>query len=108
MGVQPERIRHDDQAENTSDQIRRTLEWVKSGKFGRAAILVSCLQAPRTRLLAARAGLNIPVLAAPLDEELPDGGPGRFLPSFLALAVTRDAVYELAALQYYRWYADSE
>jgi hypothetical protein len=107
MGVRPERIRHDEQMENTSDQIRRTLEWVKSGESGRAAILVSCLQAPRARLLAARAGLAIPVLAAPLDEELPDRGPHRFLPSFLALATTRDALYELVALHYYRWFTGS-
>jgi hypothetical protein len=101
MGVRPERIRHDEELQNTSDQIRRTGEWLKSGGSERAAILVSCLQAPRARLLAARAGVNVPILAAPLDEELPDRGPGRFLPSFLALSITRDAVYELAALRYY-------
>jgi len=53
------------------------------------------------RLLAGQAGLNLPVLAAPLDEDLPTAGLSRFVPSFAALAVTRDAIYELAALRYY-------
>ena len=69
--------------------------------MGRAAILVSSLQAPRARLLARQAGLAVPVLAAPLDDELTPEGMGRFVPSFKALAITRDAIYEVAALRYY-------
>ena len=101
MGIPSRQIEHDETLDNTSDQIRRTVDALAAHESGRAAILVSCLQAPRVRLLAGRAGLNLPVLAAPLDEDLPKGGIGRFVPSLAALAVTRDAIYEVAALAYY-------
>ena len=102
MGVPSQRIRIDETSANTSDQIRRTANAVEKGGLGRAAILVSSLQAPRARLLARQAGLAVPVLAAPLDDELAREGTGRFAPSFKALAITRDAIYEVAALRYYR------
>ena len=102
MGIPSRQIEHDETPDNTSDQIRRTVAALAAGESGRAAILASCLQAPRVRLLAGQAGLNLPVLAAPLDEDLPKAGIGRFVPSFAALAVTRDALYEVAALAYYR------
>ena len=101
MGIPSRQIEHDETLNNTSDQIRRTVNVMASGGAGRAAILASCLQAPRVRLLAGQAGLNLPVLAAPLDEDLPKAGLSRFVPSLAALAVTRDAIYELAALRYY-------
>ena len=101
MGIPSRQIEHDETLDNTSDQIRRTVDALAAHEPGRAAILVSCLQAPRVRLLAGRAGLNLPVLAAPLDEDLPQKGVARFVPSLAALAVTRDAIYEVAALAYY-------
>lgn len=96
------RIVHDARPGNTREQI----EWV--GRFlgghpGPAAIVASRLQAPRVRALLASAGLAVPVLASALDDEPVTGGIWSWLPAYSTLAISRDALYEHAALAYYRW-----
>jgi hypothetical protein len=102
MPIPRERLHHDERSWNTSSQVQRTKELWRQGASGPAAVLASCLQAPRVKLLLRSAGLNLTVIAAPLDAELPQEGIRRVLPSLSALATTRDALYELAALMYYR------
>jgi hypothetical protein len=47
---------------------------------------------------------NCPVALLPsaVDAEPPTAGTDRFVPSYLALRLSRDAIYEHAALVYYR------
>jgi hypothetical protein len=94
MGIPSRQIEHDETLDNTSDQIRRTVAALASRRVGSGSN-PRVVSAGAARAAARRAaGLNLPVLAAPLDEDLPKGGIGRFVPSFAALAVTRDALYE--------------
>lgn len=102
MPIARESLRHDTASWNTSTQVERTRELWHEGSSGPAAVLASCLQAPRVKLLLRDAGLKLPVIVAPLDQELPQHGIRKILPSFAALATTRDAAYELVALMYYR------
>jgi hypothetical protein len=69
----------------------------------RAAIVVSRLQMPRVAAMARAAGLDIILVPSPMDVEPPVKGLRYFLPSLAALTLSRDALYELAALPYYRW-----
>jgi uncharacterized SAM-binding protein YcdF (DUF218 family) len=68
----------------------------------RAAVIVSRLQAMRTRGLAQRLGLDVLVIPAPVDHEPPISGTPRWMPSFAGLLLSRDALYEMLALAYYR------
>jgi len=101
MPVPRDRLTHDATSWNTSTQVARTKQLWRPESAGRTVILASCLQVPRVRRLVEDAGMNLSVLAAPLDEELPRRGFRRFVPSLAALATSRDALYELVALMYY-------
>ena len=68
----------------------------------RAAVIVSRLQAARTRGLADRLGLDVLVIPAPVDSEPPSAGARRWLPSYAGLLMSRDALYEMVALAHYR------
>lgn len=102
MPIPRDRLHHDSSSWNTSTQVEQTKALWRPGSSGRTAVLASCLQAPRVKLLLHDAGLDLPVVAAPLDTELPTHGIGRIVPSLAALGTTRDALYEVAALMYYR------
>lgn len=102
MPIERKRLRHDTESWNTSSQVERTRALLHANPTAHAAVLASRLQAPRVRLLLRQAGLPLPVIASPLDTELPDRGLRRFVPSLAALATTRDALYEAVALRYYR------
>ena len=90
-------------AGNTREQVEWVHHLVSAGPARRIGIVVSRIQAPRTRALTARAVPGVHVIASPLDAELPVTGLRRILPSYAALCVSRDALYEHAALSYYRW-----
>jgi uncharacterized SAM-binding protein YcdF (DUF218 family) len=102
MDIPRQSLHHDDSSSNTWSQIERVRALLAEAPRGRAFILVSRLQYPRVDSFVRAAGLPVLVTPAPLDDELPASGPGRWLPSLSALAVTRDALYELTALRYYR------
>lgn len=85
---------------------RLQLDWVAS-RHGRApdermAMIASRLQVPRIASMAASLGVDIPIVAAPVDIEPPTTGLSLFVPTYLALRVSRDALYEHAAFRYYR------
>ena len=101
-GVLRERVAHH-HAATTRDQIAWVHDLVGRSPTTRIGIVVSRIQAPRTSALSARAVPGVPLIASPLDTELPTTGLRRFLPSYAALCVSRDALYEHAALSYYRW-----
>lgn len=103
-GVSPDRWRwgysDGDTTQGQVSQIRRLMDHYKSH---RAVAIVSRLQAERLEGLVRKQGLNVVVLAAPVDAEPPTHGASRFLPSMAALFHSRDAIYERVALAYYRW-----
>ncbi len=103
MPIPRERLEHDDSSFNTRSQVQRVRELLGSGASPSegAAILASRLQAPRVERFVASEGLAIPVVPSELDVDLPSHGWRRWCPTLSALAVTRDAIYELAALRYY-------
>jgi hypothetical protein len=101
-GTLRERVTHH-HAATTRDQIAWVHDLIVRSPTTRIGIVVSRIQAPRTSALSARAVPGVPLIASPLDTELPTTGLRRFLPSYAALCVSRDALYEHAALSYYRW-----
>jgi hypothetical protein len=101
MDIPRDRLRHDTTAWNTRGQVDRVRQLMAAGTTGPAAILASRLQAPRVTAFVRAAGLPLPVIPSPLDTTLPVRGAARFVPSLAALEVSRDAIYELAALRYY-------
>lgn len=100
-GVPRDRIRRDDSAADTRTQVALTARLFGSSPGARVAILVSRLQAPRVVRFASAIGLDVTVVPSPLDVDLPVSGVGRYVPSYQALTISRDAIYELAAGVYY-------
>jgi uncharacterized SAM-binding protein YcdF (DUF218 family) len=103
-GLPANRIAHEAEALTTRDQVTRVRRLVGEKPHARLAIVASRLQMPRVAALARAAGLDIALVPAAIDDEPPTTGVWRFIPSYVALRVSRDALYEHAALAYYRWH----
>jgi hypothetical protein len=101
-GVRRDTFRFDAGARTTRAQIDQV-----SGIGQRAtppvAVIASRLQAPRVVALLQSREPQVAVLASPIDEEPARSGIEQFIPAYLALRLSRDAIYEHAALAYYRW-----
>jgi hypothetical protein len=102
MPIPRDRLAHDTSSFNTQSQVQRVRELLGRGAHPNAAIIASRLQAPRVQWFVTESGLDVLVIPAELDVELPTHGWPRWRPTLSALAVTRDAIYELAALRFYR------
>jgi len=102
-GIPADKITSDESPATTRDQV----VWMKrrelSHQAERTAVVASCLQMPRVAGLLEAAGLTARLLPSPVDDLPAFTGPRRFVPSYLALRIGRDAIYEHAALAYYRW-----
>lgn len=101
-GIAASRLRQDGTPATTREQI----EWVRTFAESHAgvhpALVASLVQAPRVAALAAAMRLQITLLPSPADSETVPNGLRRWLPSAGALNLSRDAIYEAAALTYYR------
>ena len=86
---------------------RAQIEWVKERMAerpgARVALIASRLQMPRVSALVQSAGVTLLLWPSLIDDEPPTTGLWRFVPSYVALRTSRDALYEHAALAYYRW-----
>jgi len=102
-GIPRSEIRHEDAAPTTRDQVQRAAKLATLPGVERTAIVVSRLQAARAAALLRASGFDAAVLAAPIDDEPPTRGIGAWVPRYIGLRVSRDAIYELAALRYYRY-----
>ena len=100
-GVSSSTFRHDETARTTLTQIDQ-VEHIARQNAGATAVIASRLQAPRIIGLIQARGISVTVLPSAVDDEPPTSGPGRFIPSYIALRLSRDAIYEHAALGYYR------
>jgi uncharacterized SAM-binding protein YcdF (DUF218 family) len=101
-GVSPEFYRLEGGAGNTLEQmhqVARIASELPSGQL--AGVITSRLQAARAAGVAGALSIPVTVIAAPVDVEPPRTGAWRFLPTYAALRVSRDALYEHAALWWY-------
>jgi uncharacterized SAM-binding protein YcdF (DUF218 family) len=102
-GVPGDRLEHDFGPSNTRGQIARIRRLMETQPGARVVLIASRLQMPRIAALA-RAERIAPLLVpSPIDSEPPTSGIWRFVPSYIALRASRDALYEYAALAFYRW-----
>ena len=102
-GVSRTQITSEAGADTTRGQVELARRMIASHSWGHVALVASRLQSPRLSGLT-REWRPLPVIvAAPVDDEPPHDGLWAFVPSYLALRVSRDALYEHAALSYYRW-----
>jgi uncharacterized SAM-binding protein YcdF (DUF218 family) len=100
-GIPGAAIKLESGARTTREQMNRLRELVESGRLGRTAVLASQLQSPRVGGLTRTLRLDVALIASPLDAgTLPSGG-WRYVPSYDALCLSREAIYEHAALVYY-------
>jgi uncharacterized SAM-binding protein YcdF (DUF218 family) len=99
-GLPRERIRFDGHSANTLEQVIRLAPLIRK-EAPHAVIVASRLQMPRVAALARVHGLDVRLAPSPLDTEPPENGLGSFVPRYTALRLTRDALYERAALIYY-------
>jgi hypothetical protein len=97
------RFRYDATAGTTREQMDQVARVAADATDGRISVIASRLQAPRVAALARTRGIHIRVLPAEIDTEPPIAGFVVYVPSYVALRVSRDALYEHAALAYYRW-----
>lgn len=102
-GLPSARLDHEEMKGTTRDQIAWLANFTRHSPLSSAAVVVSRLQAPRVAALMRQAGLTCPLVASPIDNEPPTEGARLWVPTYIALRVSRDALYEHAALVYYRW-----
>jgi uncharacterized SAM-binding protein YcdF (DUF218 family) len=99
-GVAPTRISYDSQPADTREQMA-ALRRMTAKTPGKTALVASRLQMPRVAALGRDVGVSFALIASPIDTEPATSGWRLFVPSYYALRVSRDAIYEHAALAYY-------
>jgi hypothetical protein len=103
-GVPRNRIWHDADMATTRDQMARLGRLAAdAGPSARLAVIVSRFQAPRVAGLIEAQRLDVALISSPSDRESPPNGLTRLLPTYTALRNSREALYEVAAVWYYRW-----
>jgi len=102
-GVSRSSLQRDKSGQNTRDQVLLSTRLLATRPASHGAIVASRLQMPRIEALARAIGLRATLVASPVDAEPPSTGWLRYVPSYAALRVSRDAIYEHAAFVYYRW-----
>ena len=101
-GVPATRIDQDNAAATTRAQMDRIATELRARPVGAAGLIASRLQMPRVIALARTYELRLLFLPSPLDHNLATSGIWSVIPSYRALEVSRDALYERIALSYYR------
>jgi uncharacterized SAM-binding protein YcdF (DUF218 family) len=101
-GIPRDRFRTESSQRTTREQVNRTATLVSSSA-AQTVVVVSRLQAPRVAALFRKAGVNAAIAASSIDDEPPTSGIGQWIPRYVGLRASRDAIYELVALRYYRY-----
>ena len=102
-GIPADRVLLDNAPINTFEQIAGITRFVRERQARRPVLIASRLQMPRVAELLRSAGADHILLApAEIDDEPPAGGVRLFVPAYIGLRVTRDAIYELLAMRDYR------
>lgn len=102
-GVPSERIKSIGPANTTREQIALVSGLTSREPSARFALIASGLQMPRLRALAQAAGARLTMIVSPADDRVETKGFEAIVPSGVALSISRDSLYEHAALAYYRW-----
>lgn len=101
-GIPLDRVRFDTSTGTTRAQVEWTARDRSSQPRSSVAVVVSRLQAARVAGIASALRIaNLPIISAPVNREPATDGIWRFVPSGPAWRVSRDAIYEHAALAYY-------
>lgn len=101
--VPPTRLHQDATTWNTAAQVERVKHVAAEWPPMTTAVIASRIQMPRIAALFDAAGLAVLLVPSGLDRAVAVSGPDSLLPSFAALAASREAIYEHAALGWYRW-----
>jgi hypothetical protein len=96
-GVPAPRLRCRSGPSTTRAQLLDVQEQIRRGVFKHPVLVASRLQMPRIRGVLAVTGVAATLAPSAVDDE-----PGRYLPSYLALRISRDALYEHVAIWHYR------
>jgi uncharacterized SAM-binding protein YcdF (DUF218 family) len=102
-GVARSRIKQDNRSSDTRGQMADVRRLAAQHPAGRTAIVASRLQMPRVAELSRADNVSSLLVASPVDVEPPTSGWRVYLPTYYALRVSRDAIYEHVALAYYGW-----
>jgi uncharacterized SAM-binding protein YcdF (DUF218 family) len=102
-GVPRERIHIDGSARNTREQIEQLKALRHASPPGRIVVVASRLQMPRVSALIDAARLDVTLAPSRIDDEPPVSGGWSFVPSYIALRASRDALYEHAAIAFYAY-----
>lgn len=105
IGIPRDRITHESESRNTREQIDLIRNWPP-----RSVVLVaSRFQMPRIVAFLGSAASDVYLAPSPADIEISTLSSIHWLiPRYSALRISRDALYELAALYYYRRSGDIE
>jgi Uncharacterized conserved protein len=96
-GIPSSAIVHDEVPQTTWEQLER----LRAMDGPQTVVVASRLQMPRLAEFAEAMGLTVRLAPAPLDAEPANSGAWVWVPSYLALRKSRDALYEHAARAYY-------
>jgi uncharacterized SAM-binding protein YcdF (DUF218 family) len=100
-GVPYDAIRHTERP-TTLAQVKWVAALLSDADPRRVGIIASRLQMPRVAALMDHSGLTPMLVVSPADREPATEGVWRFVPTYFALRISRDALYEHMALRYYR------
>jgi uncharacterized SAM-binding protein YcdF (DUF218 family) len=101
-GVPPNQVHSEAGPATTLEQLEWIRAYLAARPGGSATLVASRLQIPRVAALVDRMGLDVQLIPSYVDGEPPRRGLRQLIPSYRALRLARDAVYEHAALIYYR------
>lgn len=99
-------LHYDGSTWNTAMQVERVEQIVGERPPMTTAVVASRVQMPRIAAQLDTDHTLVLLIPSPLDREPATHGIARFVPSLAALLASRDAIYEHAALIYYRWRGD--
>lgn len=99
-------LHYDGSTWNTSAQVEQVRHIARRWPPMTTAVVASRVQMPRVARLFEAVQTSVLLIPSPLDREPASAGAAAFVPSLAALAASREAIYEHAALIYYRWRGD--
>jgi uncharacterized SAM-binding protein YcdF (DUF218 family) len=100
-GIPVARIQQDRRSSTTREQVDFVARFLAHSP-GRAAVIASRLQMPRVAALTRNRHTDVMLIPSEADSEPAATGFWSMIPAYSALRVSRDALYERAALAYYR------
>ena len=100
-GIPRDRLEQEAGAATTREQIDWVAQVASQVPAERVVLVASRLQMPRVERLVQSRRLHVKLQTSPIDTEPASAGWMLWIPSYSALRISRDALYELAALEYY-------